>query len=324
MIFFLFAFLVIKVTSAQTVTFENFNGYFDSNAVNYFKGTPGVPGDYIYHEIFASFALRNDTSAFGDYWSGWAISRLKDSISIAYDTNDCAAFPAVLSSTYATAYQSIDSYYNRIRFDMPIMLDGVSITNSTIAYRSMQNGDFVAKKFGGVSGNDSDYFRIIFKGWENGILKPDSVLFYLADFRDPNNANDYIVKYWEYVNLQTLGVVDSIYYYLESSDNGPFGMNTPAYFCIDNLVDNPESVKDISLSSNISIFPNPFSEELTFCNKSEEIVEISVMDFEGRNLIEMNLIKNQQHKLQTRSWSQGMYFIKVKSQKGEYFKKIVK
>ena len=324
--FFLVAFLTIKAATAQ-VSFESYTGYFDSNAVNYFKGVPGVPGDYPILNNGALFMLRNDTSAFGDYWSGWAVSRLKDSMSVAYDTNVCAAFPAVGhngSNVYAVAYQSFDPFYNRIRFTGNKKVSGLWVTNSTIAYRSMQNGDFAAKKFGGVSGNDSDYYRVIFKGWNNGAVTNDSVIKYLADFRDANNANDYIVKDWQWVDLYALENVDSITYYLESSDNGAFGMNTPAYFCMDDLTFVPASVDDISANSHIAIYPNPFMEKLFVTNKSEEQISYTIIDNNGKRLNYFLLEKNQQQEINTNNWSKGFYFVKVKSKSGEYYYKIVK
>jgi len=62
---------------------------------------------------------------------------------------------------------------------------------------------------------------------------PDSVNFYLADYRFADNDSDYIVNSWKYVDLSTLGGVDTYEFDLSSSDTGAFGMNTPAYFCMD-------------------------------------------------------------------------------------------
>jgi hypothetical protein len=61
------------------------------------------------------------------------------------------------------------------------------------------------------------------------------VHFYLADYRFEDNAEDYIVKTWEWFDLSSLGRADSLMCTLGSSDTGMFGMNTPAYFCVDNL-----------------------------------------------------------------------------------------
>jgi hypothetical protein len=67
-------------------------------------------------------------------------------------------------------------------------------------------------------------------------MKAQSVDFYLADYRDSIAANDYIVRDWRWVDLQPLGVVDSLEFHLSSTDTaGGFGMNNPAYFAMDNF-----------------------------------------------------------------------------------------
>lgn len=324
--FFLVAFLAIKATSAQ-VTFESYSFLLDSIGKNYFKGISGVAGDYPISDNGTNFLLRNDTSAFGDYWSGFAISRLKDSTSIAYDTNDCANFPAMghnNSSVYLTAFQAYDSTYNRIIFSSQKQIAGLYISNSTIAYRSMQNGDFVAKKFGGVSGNDSDFFRITFYGWYNGNLINNTVTSYLADFRDNNNANDYILNNWKYVDLLNLGFVDSISYYLESSDNGNFGMNTPAFFCLDNITFQPDNVQDISQNEFIKIYPNPIKDNLIIDNKNNENLEIILTNNIGQILMNTTIQPNNKKIIDVKNWAAGMYFVKIKMNEQSYFYKIIK
>ena len=40
---------------------------------------------------------------------------------------------------------------------------------------------------------------------------------------------------WEWVDLSSLGTVAGLEFDLSSSDTGPSGMNTPAYFAMDDL-----------------------------------------------------------------------------------------
>ena len=65
-----------------------------------------------------------------------------------------------------------------------------------------------------------------------------TVEFYLADFRFSDNSQDYIVDTWTSVDISSLGAVNQLTFKFESSDNGTFGMNTPAYVCIDDIVYN--------------------------------------------------------------------------------------
>ena len=57
--------------------------------------------------------------------------------------------------------------------------------------------------------------------------------YYLADLRDAEKA--YIINDWRYVDLSGLGKVAKLGFELSSTDNGDYGMNTPAYFCFDNF-----------------------------------------------------------------------------------------
>lgn len=63
------------------------------------------------------------------------------------------------------------------------------------------------------------------------------MIFYLADYRFTDSAQDYILDEWKEVDLTPLvGLgVQKLAFRLKSSDNSVFGMNTPAFLAIDNL-----------------------------------------------------------------------------------------
>lgn len=105
------------------------------------------------------------------------------------------------------------------------------VNNSTYAALSMLNGeDAPAKKF-----ETGDWFKLIIKAEDaKGNDTGTPVEFYLADFREGSNKG--VVKEWTKVDLTPLGSkVHRLIFDLTSSDNGPYGMNTPGYFCFDNL-----------------------------------------------------------------------------------------
>jgi hypothetical protein len=98
----------------------------------------------------------------------------------------------------------------------------------------MKDGDQFSKKFGGASGNDPDFFKLQILGFR-GSTQTAAIDFFLADYRFENNNQDYVVDQWTRVDLANLGVIDSLKFSLSSSDNGQFGMNTPAYFAMDRI-----------------------------------------------------------------------------------------
>ena len=170
------------------------------------------------------------------YWSkGFAYSNMQDSTTSGFGNMFATkAFTGHgASSNYAIGkggaiIKLIGSFSENIA-------TGVYVTNSTYAYNSMRDGDQFSKKFGGSTGDDEDYFKLTIKKWLGGVLTNDSIEFYLADFRFPDNSQDYILKTWEWIDLSSLGRSDSLLFTLSSSDVGSWGMNTPGYFCLDNF-----------------------------------------------------------------------------------------
>jgi hypothetical protein len=117
---------------------------------------------------------------------------------------------------------------------------GADFTNTTYAALSMLSGDDYAKQFGGVTGTDPDYFRLLIEGFDDSNVSTGVVEFMLADYRNLGGTLDYIIDQWTWVDLTGLGDVRSLGFSFESSDVGGFGINTPQYFAIDNLTTIPE------------------------------------------------------------------------------------
>ncbi len=98
----------------------------------------------------------------------------------------------------------------------------VAVTNSTWAYYAMKNGSAPAKPFG-----DNDYLYVYANGVKGGTVT-GTVKIELAKGKN-------ILNSWKSVDLTSLGEVNYIYFTMESSDASDYGMNTPAYFCLDDF-----------------------------------------------------------------------------------------
>lgn len=314
--------LCSNAAQAQTINFEDLT--LPTNS--FWKGTSPIPKDSGFQSGVGFFVNSWDTS-WGGTWSGWGFSNRKDSTSISYATNELASIAGGgnnNSSNYAVAYMSYNPEINRIKLPKDYQVGWMYVSNSTIAFRSMQNGDGFAKKFGGATGNDPDFLKVRFTGWYNGIAKVDTVDFYLADFRDTNNTNDFILKEWTLCNLSSLGKCDSLTYTMESSDTSAFGMNTPAYFCMDDLQLIFTSVQDLDLHADIDVYPNPFANQIFIQNKNNSILQAELMNTQGRTMYKKVLQGFQKETFNTSYLPHGVYILKITEGDKQYFKKLIK
>jgi hypothetical protein len=175
-----------------------------------------------------------------NYWEGWSYSNTIDTTTAGY-TNQYSAYTggAYSGDNYGVYYEPMMSALApTITFlsTSPVTVTDAYFTNTTYAALSMLNGDSFAKKFGGETGDDPDWFKLMIRGIDgDGNYTSNSVEFYLADYRFEDNTLDYIVDEWTGVDLSALGPVIGLEFDLSSSDVGAWGMNTPAYVAMDNL-----------------------------------------------------------------------------------------
>jgi hypothetical protein len=177
-------------------------------------------------------------------WSGFAVSTQKDTWTEGYGNQYSAITGEGVgrSETYALAFAGGDD--PEFVLDAEATLSGMYVTNTTYAYLSMKKGDDFAKKFGA-----GDWFRLKITGRNGAGDVTGRVDVYLADFRESKKE---ILDAWQWVDLSSLGKVKRVSFALESTDVGAFGMNTPAYFALDN-VGGPKLSKAESSSSSCFI-----------------------------------------------------------------------
>lgn len=291
-------FAVASFAKAQTVaTFDDLSlTGSDTFYINY--SMPGM--DVGFSNGQAYFPCYYDT-AWGGLWNGgFAYSNMTDSVTSGagnkYSAKAGAGYGS--SSKYAVCWCSDPATYAPI--SKIILSDsaqgknvtGFYVTNSTYAYNSMRDGDAFAKKFGGATGTDADWYMLTIKGYRSGSITTDSINFYLADYRFSSSDSDYIVKDWTWVNLNSLGHVDSLQLSLSSSDVGSFGMNTPAYFCIDNFTTN-ETSAGIATANTIAakIYPIPANNTINVELNDATLEHYNIIDMSGKVVLSGMLTK---------------------------------
>jgi len=319
----LVAFTSIFVANAQTLsstsTFEDLNlptdsfwngsdasGSFSSGFVTYYN---------TYNSQYSS-------------WGGFAYSSKKDTLTTGFaNMYSSITGSGYNSDTYGIAYWSAYSGPVSVTLD-PIAtntpVSGLFITNNTYAYLSMKDGDAYAKKFGGTSGNDSDWFMLTISGFKNGTLT-DTVDFFLADYRNADNSKDYIINNWTFVNLSKLGIIDSMSFSLSSSDNGTYGMNTPAYFCIDDM----SSLYDVSIAktektNTLKVYPNPANSFINIESDFNANSTIRIFNMQGAIVKQININSNNIQRINIQDLNSGIYFIQIENDKKIIQKKFIK
>ncbi len=124
---------------------------------------------------------------------------------------------------------------------------GVYVNLTSYPYYCIEYGDAFARAF-----NNGDDFTLTFHG-----VAPSSradgetektLTVSLASYA---NGDLTINRGWKYVDLTPLGAVNEIYFTMQSTDSGSWGMNTPGYFCMDKLTVKPADGSAItSVSAN--------------------------------------------------------------------------
>lgn len=266
----------LQLNAQTTADFESFN-----LSVDEFLNGNDDSGGFSDGNIF----LPNSYDANWDSWSGWAISATTD-VSTEGFTNQYSVISgagAEQSLTYATSFVLGESIISLKDQASGGVVNGLRVNNATYTYLSMANGDAFAKKFGGETGDDPDFLKLTIRKYLNGFLGQDSIEFYLADFRFDDNNLDYLVGAWTYVDLTPLGNVDSLSFTMSSSDVGAFGMNTPAYFCIDNLETSDQlDTSTEEIQNSILVYPNPVSQFLNIETEASSEKEIFIFNNVGQ------------------------------------------
>lgn len=220
------AVIAASAVQAQVPTVSTFDQL--PLAADTFDNGAGLSGGFTDGDAF--FINEYDTA--WDVWSGFTLSNKNDRSTAGF-ANQYSTY-ARGGAARATGNFMVATGTPTVEWHANTPVNGVYVCNATYTALSMLHGDAFAKKFGGADGNDPDFLKLTAKGYRNGSVT-DTAFFYLADYTFTDNDKDYILDYWTYFDLSSLGTIDSVQFSLSSSDNGDFGMNTPGFFCIEDF-----------------------------------------------------------------------------------------
>ena len=276
---------------------------------NTYVGTtpdPVYPGSFLnFKKGCLNFTHYTDNSwAPMSYWDGFTVSKTKTFPCPLVCTNTCNGLEDQFSSItgggqlgvndpYSVAYYGYNASFFPVNHDImtldaPNTVCGMYVTNNGYAYKSMKCGDSFARKF--VAG---DSLVLYVEGYLGATYK-GKVKYYLADFRGSATT---IVNTWKWLNLTSLGSVDKLVFSMKTSDTGPYGPNTPMYFCVDEIklgvggtcgscqatssVQPPIAVAENPKAEIAKISPNPATSEISITTELGATIQIT--DWEGKN-----------------------------------------
>jgi hypothetical protein len=223
----------VMPTQADTLTFDELTPSQECTIDNvscgkYWNGSDSS-GGFTSGGVF----FNNDYSSSYGSWSGFAYSNVNyTDTSVSDYTHEYAAVTGADvsgSGNYVIGYgcSSCADLYGgslpTITIPTGMSVASAMFTNTTYTAASMLHGDGFAKQF-----TSTDWLLLTITGENASGANIGSVNFYLAE-------NGTIVTDWEWVDLSSLAGATTLVLDLSSSDVGAWGMNTPAYFAMDNL-----------------------------------------------------------------------------------------
>lgn len=309
------AILLAGATHAQTT--ENFDN-FTLATESYDNGSAGG-GAF----VFGPISLDNSYDDTWGSWTGFSISNVTDNTTAGYANQYGVYTAAAYSGSNFAMFYSTGGIQTTAA-----VIDSFKITNSTYAGISMRDGDAFSKQFGSPNGadgnpdgtNGEDFFKVwvICSNYDGTIT--DSVEFFLADYRFANNNDDYIVDSWENVDVSGFAFdVASINFRLESSDIGQWGMNTPAYFAIDDVTYRSTAGINEMADISIAVYPNPFNDQIIV---NGDAGKINVFNASGQ--IVFTGFHNNSTLINTSEWNSGVFFVQLTTPSGVKTTKLVK
>jgi hypothetical protein len=185
---------------------------------------------------YATFFNNYDSEYF--MWDGFAYTNETDNTTYSWlnQYSSASGSGVYASSNYAVSWVNSDWMNNYepipsvLKFDietMPEAIPGMYVSLNAYASLYMADGDYYS--------NQKHYLTLRINAFSTTEYYAVSRDVILADYRFANAEDGFKFDTWQYVDLSWAEGTDSLTFILLSSDSGEYGLNTPAYFCIDNI-----------------------------------------------------------------------------------------
>ena len=189
-------------------------GFTASNSANNSKQTNTLT--YQFSNMAKGGIVLNDDGSVKTNSYGAPVTSASMPYLVAFAMTGFSKHPADMTFTTDAEYEVVGAYFNL----------------NSYTYYSIEDGDSFSRAF-----DNGDKFTLTV----HGVDADDNEKTVDVDLASYDNGNLTINRGWMYVDLSDLGVVNQIWFSMTSTDSGAYGMNTPAYFCMDKLMVRPAS-----------------------------------------------------------------------------------
>lgn len=171
-----------------------------------------------------SYSIYESQYGSTDFWSGFAISNRTattfDPMTLTPDQYNNVTGKAHSGDNFMV----ITTYGEFINFEEGVKIKGFYFTNSAYTANSIVNGD----SYSGAKFDKTDWLKCTLTG-----VKKDGTT---VDVDIDLAKNGDYVKDWQWIDLSAMGEIGSLYFAFSGSRSNDYGVLTPAYICIDDMV----------------------------------------------------------------------------------------
>jgi len=233
----------------------------DTGVNHYYR--PTTDGVHDWNDGSGIFNMRVHTNAWGSSWAGITYSDVNDTTTSGYN-NQYAVYGDGMDysdgGVYGIGYVDLyNAVIPTLSFSSPKKVKSLFVNNTTYVALDIKNGSSFSRAF-----TTNDWFKLTITGMDGSNQVVGTVDFLLADYTgysEGDDKNSYMVTDWTQIDLSGFGdQVSSLQFMLSSSDTGSSGMNTPAYFALDQIdvIPEPSSLTFILLSASGLFFIRRF------------------------------------------------------------------
>ena len=238
----------IEITNAAEVaTFDVET--LESESVKQYAETDGA-ADF---DLDSRYTFQNYSAYEGTYFAAFTLTnKTTKTANASFDNPYESACGGAKSGSNYVVYNPPYGVETAVTAPVARIISGFYVTNTTYAENVILNGNDYARKLD----QDGDLFTLTVTGYAADDTEKGSVTYNLAEVKEGKLC---YVKDWRWVDLTELGKVKYVKFAFSGTDTGDYGLNTPAYFAMDDFggvapeVDAPMAEVDLTDTGIIEI-----------------------------------------------------------------------